>query len=349
MDESDEAEVVCNNVLELRERGTQLQSQAVLFRAGYNSAQLEIELGRRNVPYVKYGGLRFVEAAHVKDMLAMLRILENPFDELSWFRILLLLDGVGAATARRLLEELGVRPRVTPEHGPLVRIHSLDSVPEPAAREVAELAEALGDCSPMPGPEAEIERLRTFYEPVMQRAHSAAPSRARDLDQLASIASGYSSREHMISDLTLDPPAVTGDLAGPPHLDEDYLILSTIHSAKGCEWDAVHLIHTADGVIPSDMATGDEEEIDEELRLFYVALTRARNDLTVYFPLRFYFRRHPMGDGHSFAQLTRFLPPELLDLFDQSSSARREAETSEFDIGVGDGAPVDELLERLWR
>jgi DNA helicase-2/ATP-dependent DNA helicase PcrA len=349
MDESDEAEVVCNNVLELRERGTQLQSQAVLFRAGYNSAQLEIELGRRNVPYVKYGGLRFVEAAHIKDMLAMLRILENPFDELSWFRILLLLDGVGAATARRLLEELGVRPRATPEGGPLARIGSLGSTPESAAREVAELANALGDCSDIPGPEAEIERLRTFYEPVMQRAHSAAPSRARDLDQLASIASGYSSREHMISDLTLDPPAVTGDLAGPPHLDEDYLILSTIHSAKGCEWDAVHLIHTADGVIPSDMATGDEEEIDEELRLFYVALTRARNDLTVYFPLRFYFRRQPMGDGHSFAQLTRFLPPDLLDLFDQSSSARREAETSAFDVGVSDGAPVDELLERLWR
>jgi DNA helicase II / ATP-dependent DNA helicase PcrA len=349
MDESDEAEVVCNNVLELRERGTRLQSQAVLFRAGYNSAQLEIELGRRNIPYVKYGGLRFVEAAHIKDVLALLRILENPFDELSWFRVLLLLDGVGAATAHRLLEELGVRPRATPEEGPLERLHTIKTVPDSAAGEVAELGDALGDCAQIPGPEAQIERLRTFYEPVMQRVHSAAPSRARDLDQLAAIASGYSSREGMISDLMLDPPAATGDLAGPPHLDEDYLILSTIHSAKGCEWDAVHVIHAADGVIPSDMATGDQEEIDEELRLFYVALTRARNDLCLYFPLRFYFRRHPMGDAHSFAQLTRFLPPELLHLFDQRSSARREAEAVPFNGDVSAGAPVDEILERLWR
>jgi DNA helicase-2/ATP-dependent DNA helicase PcrA len=199
------------------------------------------------------------------------------------------------------------------------------------------------------GPESQIERLRIFYEPVMQRAHSAAPSRVRDLDQLAAIASGYSSREHMISDLTLDPPAATADLAGPPHLDEDYLILSTIHSAKGCEWDAVHLIHSADGVIPSDMAAGDAAEIDEELRLFYVALTRARNDLCLYFPLRFYFRRHRLGDGHSFAQLTRFLPPELLHLFDQSSSARREAEVLVGDVETTDGEPVDAMLERLWR
>jgi DNA helicase-2/ATP-dependent DNA helicase PcrA len=349
MDESDEAAVVSERVLELRERGTRLQSQAVLFRAGHNSAQLEIELGRRNIPYVKYGGLRFVEAAHIKDMLAMLRILENPFDELSWFRILLLLDGVGAATARRLMEELGVRPRAAPEDGPLVRLASLGAPPDSAASEIAELADAFGDCTRAPGPEAQIERLRTFYEPVMHRVHSAAPSRTRDLDQLAAIASGYSSREHMISDLTLDPPAVTADLAGPPHLDEDYLILSTIHSAKGCEWDAVHLIHAADGVIPSDMATGDEDEIDEELRLLYVAMTRARNDLSVYFPLRFYFRRHPMGDGHSFAQLTRFLPHDLLYLFEQKSSARREADAVATEVDPNDGAPVDEVLERLWR
>lgn len=349
MDESDEADVVCDNVLELRERGARLQSQAVLFRAGYNSAQLEIELGRRNIPYVKYGGLRFVEAAHIKDLLAMLRILENPFDELSWFRVLLLLDGVGAATARRLLEELGVRPRATPEDGPLVRIRTLNSAPESAASELAELAQALGECTRAPGPEAEIERLRTFYEPVMHRVHSAAPSRARDMDQLAAIASGYSSRERMLSDLTLDPPAATADLAGPPLLDEDYLILSTIHSAKGCEWDAVHLIHAADGVIPSDMATGDEDEIDEELRLLYVALTRARNDLFVYFPLRFYFRRHPMGDAHSFAQLTRFLPPVVLPLFDQRTSARGEADAAGPTIDLTEGAPVDEMLERLWR
>ena len=349
MDEADQADVVCDTVLEQRERGTQLRSQAVLFRAGHNSAQLELELGRRNIPFVKYGGLRFLETAHIKDVLAQLRILENPFDELSWFRVLSLIDGIGPARARRLLEELGVRPRAAAGEGPVIRLRTLGMSAQPASSELEGLASALTDCLSLSSPEAQIERLRAFYDPVMQRVHSSAPSRTRDLDQLAAISSGYSSRERMISDLTIDPPVATGDLAGPPLLDDDYLILSTIHSAKGCEWDAVHLIHVADGVIPSDLATGEQEEIDEELRLFYVALTRARNDLFLYFPLRYYFRRHPMGDAHSFAQLTRFLPPQILHLFEQRSSARREAEATASIPAATNGAPVDEMLERLWR
>ncbi len=134
--------------------------------------------------------------------------------------------------------------------------------------------------------------------------------RLRDLEQLEQIASRYRSRQAFITDLTLDPPTSTQDLAGDPLLEEDYLVLSTIHSAKGCEWDAVYILHAADGMIPSDMALGDPEGLEEERRLFYVAMTRARNELKVYFPLRYYRSRRGRGDSHSFAQLTRFVHAE---------------------------------------
>ena len=172
--------------------------------------------------------------------------------------------------------------------------------------------------------------------------------RLRDLDQLELLARQASSRASFLADLTLDPPVSTGDLAGTPLLDEEYVVLSTIHSAKGCEWDVVYVIHAADGVIPSDMsATG--AELEEERRLLYVALTRARDRLVITFPLRYYHRKHPLGDSHSFAQLTRFLPPELFPLFERSGSGIGSEETP-LDGGLAFpvGESVQARLGRLW-
>jgi len=183
----------------------------------------------------------------------------------------------------------------------------------------------------------------------MERSSSSPASRLRDLEQLQLLASGYASRGRFIADLRLDPPVSTADLAGPPLLDEDYLILSTIHSAKGCEWDVVHLIHASDGSLPSDMATGDAAHIEEERRLMYVALTRARDALHVYFPLRYYHRTHPHTDKHSYAQVSRFLPPSVTKLFDQVGSGVNDTSDHHAATSIG-GSPaeVDAFLRELW-
>jgi DNA helicase-2/ATP-dependent DNA helicase PcrA len=175
-----------------------------------------------------------------------------------------------------------------------------------------------------------VERLRRFYEPHISRLYENAPARARDLDQLELVASRYNSLRELVTDLTLDPPQSTQDLAGPAHLDEDYLTLSTIHSAKGCEWDTVHIIHAADGMIPSDLATGNEDEVEEERRLLYVAMTRAKNRLHIFFPLRYYHRGRGLSDRHSFAQQSRFLNdatlPYLVRRSATSAQGGRDAE-----------------------
>jgi DNA helicase-2/ATP-dependent DNA helicase PcrA len=344
-DETEQAELVCDQVLEQRERGIDLKQQAVLFRTGHHSATLEVELGRRNIPFVKFGGLKFMEAAHVKDVLSLLRILENPYDELAWFRVLQLISGIGAATARRVMTELGVRGGS--DGSPLHRL--LESPPAVSTQSVEEmdtLRTTLAECADV-APAVQVERARSFFEPIFLRVYDAPAARLKDVEQLEGIASGYSTRARFLADLTLDPPSSTQDIAGPPLLDEDYLVLSTIHSAKGCEWDAVYVIHAADGMIPSDMSLGDEEGLDEELRLFYVALTRARRELFVYFPLRYYYRPNGLGDRHGYGQLTRFVTPEVKALFETVSTP-----APNHDEPRTGGGPrrvtVDDYLATLW-
>jgi DNA helicase-2/ATP-dependent DNA helicase PcrA len=357
LDETEQSDAVCNAVLEHREQGVALKQQAVLVRAAHHSDLLEVELARRNIPFVKYGGLRFLEAAHVKDAVALLRIVENPFDEVCWFRALMLLDGVGPSTARRVIDELGVRagPRPDPASGEtspiVILLERPPVVPAESRADLLALAQALGDCS---GAEeipvaTQLERVRRFLEPVVARRYASPVARMRDLEQLEHLAAGAASRARFLTDLTLDPPHSTGDLAGPPLLDEDYLILSTIHSAKGGEWDVVHVIHAADGMIPSDMATGHPEEIEEERRLFYVALTRARDALHVYAPLR-YHRRQPRGleDAHTYAQVTRFLPPGARAHFDERTSFVDSGRWPSAVDTVGASASVDAALADLW-
>jgi len=350
LDEAEQSDAVCRSVLAHREEGIALKAQAVLFRAAHHSDHLEVELARRNIPFVKYGGLKFMEAAHVKDALAVLRILENPFDEVSWFRVLQLLEGMGPASARRLMDDLEVR-RSDDEgvRSPLARfLEEPLAVPKAAAQGIREIRGVLSDCldaDTLP-PAGQLARLRTFLEPVIARKYDAAASRTRDLEQLELLASESPSRGQFLADLTLDPPSSTGDLAGPPHLDEDYLILSTIHSAKGLEWDVVHVIHAADGMIPSDMSAGDDDEIEEERRLLYVALTRARDALHVSYPQRYYRRPRGLEDPHSYSQRSRFLSDDVLRHFDVVGP--QVVSIPDVPEPVTAAADVDAFLAGLW-
>jgi DNA helicase-2/ATP-dependent DNA helicase PcrA len=343
-DELEQSRFVVERVLEHREEGIPLTRQAILFRATHNSDALEVELGRRNIPFVKWGGLRFLEAAHVKDLLAFLRVLENPHDELSWMRVLQLLESIGPGRARQAIEHVQQS-----QDGP----RSLLTWKAPAASrkavdELARLLHEVTSAAPELELAAQIDRIRRFYQPLFEKRYEQAEMRLRDLDQLELLAQQASGRAAFLADLTLDPPMSTGDLAGPPLLDEEYVVLSTIHSAKGCEWDVVYLIHAADGVLPSDMADG-EAALEEERRLLYVAATRARDRLYISYPLRYYHRKHALGDSHSFAQLSRFLAPELFPLFERQGCERMQPETGG---EPGSAIPVTESvrarLDRLW-
>jgi DNA helicase-2/ATP-dependent DNA helicase PcrA len=264
----------------------------------------------RNIPFVKYGGLKFLEAAHIKDVLAFLRWAENPRDRVAGFRVVQLLPGVGPATATRLLDQ-------TPEHSdPMRGLRGFR--PPPATVEhwpsfVQTIRLVHGKSAGWP---AELDLICRWYAPHLERIHEDAAVRQSDLVQLAQIASGYPSRDRFLTELTLDPPDATSDQAGVPLLDEDYLILSTIHSAKGQEWKSVFILNTVDGCLPSDLATGTSAEIEEERRLLYVAVTRAKDNLHLIVPQRFFSHsQRSNGDRHMYASRTRFIPADILDKF----------------------------------
>lgn len=309
-DEAEQTTWLCDRVLDHREQGTQLKHQCVLFRAQHHSMALEMELSRRNIPFRKYGGLRFVEMAHVKDLMSFLRLAENPRDQMAGLRVLGLVPGVGPRTAAMLMGALA-------ESGGDFESWVGIDVPE-AARElwpgVVGLVRALASAGPGEVP-AQVHAVRDVYAPLLERRYDNVDARLRDLEQIESLASRAADRTRFLAELALDPPAYTQDLAGPPVLDEDYLILSTMHSAKGLEFDCVYVIHAADGNIPSDMATGTPEEIEEERRLFYVACTRAKNHLYVTHPLRYYTQPWGKSDTHGYAQRTRFVSETVVPHF----------------------------------
>lgn len=309
-DETDQARYIVEQVLANREGGTALKQQAVLFRTSHHSGPLEIELVRHNIPYVKFGGLKFLDAAHVKDMLALLRWAQNPHDRVAGFRVLTLLDGVGPVSAARILDHLSGSPDLR---------WALDTaaVPPRGAEDWKGLRDFLAQRAGWP---AEMELARGWYEPHLERIHDDAVVRRADLVQLEQIAAGYASRERFLTELTLDPPDATSDESGVPHKDEDYLILSTIHSAKGQEWRAVYMLNVVDGCMPSDLGTGEREALEEERRLLYVGMTRAKDDLHLMVPQRFFTHNQaPTGDRHVYAARTRFIPTGLLPHFELAS------------------------------
>ncbi|MGI9598508.1 MAG: ATP-dependent helicase [Acidimicrobiales bacterium] len=345
-DEGEQSRLIADRILDARERGMDLRQQAVLFRAGHHADGLELELVRRDIPYVKYGGLKYLETAHVKDLLSLLRVIENPEDQLAWHRVLRSMDGVGPATVRRLVDEL----RVTkPNSNALGRfIDGIGRVPRAATEKAAELRTALADCvGGQLDPSTQIDRLKQFCVMVFPNRYENSEARLADIDQLAAGARGYASRSRFLTELTLDPPRKTGDFAGPPHLDDDWLTLSTIHSAKGCEWRAVYLLHAADGNIPSEMALSDSQGLAEELRLLYVAVTRAKSELTISFPLRFHVNRFAADDRHVYAQLSRFLEP-LREHFAETITMPEEEKTALALGNVGVADEVDAMLTSLW-
>jgi DNA helicase-2/ATP-dependent DNA helicase PcrA len=312
-DEDAQVDYVVTRVLEAREAGTPLKRQAVLFRAAHHSDALEIELSRRNIPFVKYGGLKFLEAAHVKDALCVLRWGENLRDRVAAFRVLQLLPGIGPSSAQRAADALA-------EWAFSLDAFRRHTPPAAARADWPAMCELLIRLRTDVEWQAQMGLVRRWYQPHLERIYDHALIRAQDLDQLEQIAMHYPSRERFLSELTLDPPQATGDHAGPPLRDEDYLVLSTIHSAKGQEWDNVFILNAADGSIPSDMSTDHPEQVEEERRLLYVAMTRARDQLHVIHPLRFFIRQQRRyGDAHVYAPRTRFIPDSILPRFTRLS------------------------------
>ncbi|MFG0334408.1 MAG: ATP-dependent helicase [Maioricimonas sp. JB049] len=345
-DEEEQTDFLIDRILAHREDGLSLTRQAVLFRASHHSIALEVELSRRNIPFHKFGGLKFVETAHVKDTLAFLRLAENPRDIVSGHRMLVLIPGIGQRRARQLMDTLaGNRfdfrawkevnpPKAAKTDWPLF-VALMIGLTQPESRR-GNLSDQIG-------------RVRRFYAPLLERKYDNARSRLKDLEQLEIVAGRFRDRSQFITEMSLDPPSSTQDLADDPLLDEDYLILSTIHSAKGLEWDAVYVIHAADGNIPSDMSTDSPEQIEEERRLFYVALTRAKDWLYVTVPQRYYFHGRYRGDAHSYAQPTRFLTRDATACFEQTTAGVRPSEDEGDDTATGlDSSDIRKGIKDIW-
>ncbi|HUA43123.1 MAG TPA: ATP-dependent helicase [Streptosporangiaceae bacterium] len=340
-DEATQAREICSRVLADHEAGLRFCEQAVLVRSAHHSDLLEVELAARGIPYVKYGGLRFTEAAHVKDFLAAARVVANPADDLAWFRLLRLHEGIGPVLARRVIEALEIGEP-----------HPFGRWPAAAQLLPQRSAGAVGETVGFLAQAAEQERtadraasvLAALRGPLAAR-YPDAGVRFADLERLADAAAASPSLHDALVQLALDPPVSASDLAGRPRLDEDYLVISTVHSAKGLEWPVVHLPQLVDGAVPSDMALTAPAGLEEEQRLFYVAVTRARDRLYLYAPLRMHHHRMARDDRHSYAQLTRFL--------DAAAVAHCEViQASASRLGLTPIAPlavrVDAELQSLW-
>ena len=341
-----EAEYVVTSILANRELGMALKDQAVLFRGAHHSDRLELELVRRDIPYVKFGGLKFLEAAHVKDLLSVLKWAENPRNEVAAFRVLKLLPGMGPANAARCFERLAVN-----EHC----ISALEEFRAPAAAAgewpafcslmVSLGAAEIGDR----GWQSQVSEVRRWYQPHLERIYDGIDTREADLEQLEQISGRYPTRERFLTELTLDPPSAAGDLAGDPLLDEDYLILSTVHSAKGQEWESVFVLNVTDGNFPSEFATGKPEMIEEERRLLYVAMTRAKQSLSLLSPLRFHVTQQRRdGDRHVYGARSRFMTDRLLATLDQRFAGRSEAEGAAFRVRSDKQIDVASRMREMW-
>ncbi|MGV1905946.1 ATP-dependent helicase [Agrobacterium cavarae] len=335
-DETEQANFIIDQVLANRETGMTLKQQAVLFRTSSHSGALEVELTRRNIPFVKFGGLKFLDSAHVKDMLSVLRFAQNPRDRVAGFRLLQMLPGIGPKKAGVILDTISSDPE------PIMALAEIPPPPKTGADWTSFVTLLAGLGKTQQGWPSDIAQARLWYEPHLERMHEDADTRKADLLQLEQIAGGYASRERFLTELTLDPPDATSDQAGVPLLDEDYLILSTIHSAKGQEWRSVFMLNVVDGCIPSDLGTGTTQEIEEERRLLYVGMTRAKDSLALITPQRFFTHgQNSQGDRHVYASRSRFIPATLLQYFEtmtwpkvSAAASERSAQQIRIDVGA---------------
>ncbi len=341
-----EAEYVVEAILANREQGMQLKDQAVLFRGSHVSDRLELELVRRNIPYVKYGGLKFLEAAHVKDLLSVLKWVENPKNQMAAFRVLKLLPGMGPSYAAQCFEFLAGHDF---GFSPLCEF-----LPPPATRAdwplFCKLMTSLSSAEPADNAwQSQITEARRWYQPHLERLYDGLETREADLEQLEQISGRYPTRERFLTELTLDPPSAVGDLSGDPYLDEDYLILSTVHSAKGQEWDAVFVLNVSDGNFPSEFSTGKPELIEEERRLLYVAMTRAKQSLQLIAPLRYHVTQQRRdGDTHVYGARSRFVTDNLLTTMEAQFHGRKEAHSNRLGPRSNKRVDVASRLREMW-
>ena len=322
-DSDAEAEYVVEAILNNREVGLRLMDQAVLFRGSHHSDRLELELVRRNIPYVKYGGLKFLEAGHVKDMLSVLKWAENPKNEVAAFRVLKLMPGMGPSNAARCFEQLAVADF---DFAALQQFRPTAATASEWPKFCELMLSLSGEAADSEAWQAQLSQVRRWYQPQLERLYDGLDTREADLEQLEQISGRYPTRERFLTELTLDPPSAAGDQSGDPLLDEDYLVLSTVHSAKGQEWDAVYVLNVADGNFPSEFATGKPAMIEEERRLLYVAMTRAKQSLSLIAPLKYHVTHQPRdGDKHVFGARSRFLTDKLLATMQPEFRGRDEA------------------------
>jgi len=337
-----QAEYIVNKILATREIGGSLRRHAILFRSSSHSDVLEVELTRRNIPFVKYGGLKFLEAAHVKDMLSILRWADNPRNDVAGFRVLKLVAGIGPAIAQQALAHFAGK-------GHNFKSLAYFDAPQPVKmdwKRFCAVIEKLADpATPWAG---QVSVVREWYKPQLERIYDAAFSRIGDLEQLDHLSAQYPSRERFLTELALDPPSLSSDQSGMASKDEDYVVLSTIHSAKGQEWDNVYVLNVADGNFPSEFSSGKPELVEEERRLLYVAMTRARNELHLCAPLKYAVTQQAKnGDAHVYGAKSRFMTDKVLGYFEQTTfRSQRGVEN----LRAVDAASVDVAaqLKEMW-
>lgn len=290
--ENMQSRFVVQKILELREQGVPLEDMAVLFRSSFLSFDLEIELTKANIPFVKFGGFKFVETSHIKDVVAYLRVLENPRDVVSWNRILLLVDGVGPRTAEKVIDDI-LKHRVLPARD------GAETLPTTKfwmqfndySENIQNLFELLKRAAPPNLPPAEKTfQVLQYYEPILRGRYDDHQKRKKDLEMFQNITERYKEVETLLTDLALEPPNESIVDVESPGPEEEFLTLSTIHSAKGLEWNSVFIIYALEGRFPTMRSVASDDDLEEERRLMYVACTRAKDNLFITYPMNVYDR-----------------------------------------------------------
>jgi len=307
---------VCQKVLELREEGVRLDDIAVLFRSSHHAFDLEIELIKHNLPFVKRGGFKFIETTHVKDVLAHLRVIQNPRDAVSWNRLLLLIDGVGPKKSQSIIAALNKETDLSSAGGKQagwLKALKIQAEQKTGGAALKELSRLFEDLIGTPGvPSEHLNRIFGYYTPLLSQRFDDYPKRIKDLEHLYAITERYLNLEEFLSDITLEPPTEAVTEVDPTGREDEKLVLSTIHSAKGLEWHTVFIIWALDGKLPSIYSFDNEEELEEERRLMYVAATRAKKGLYVTYPVNIYDRVL----GTVLSKPTRFLDGISRSLYD---------------------------------
>jgi len=304
--ENAQSRFIAQKILELREEGVPLGEMAVLFRSSFHSFDLEIELSRHGLPFVKRGGVKFIETAHVKDLLAHMRVVANPLDAVSWHRVLMLVEGVGPKKAQDVMAAL------VKSDNPYVALRAMPGRSGKGLRDLALTLESLAGAGDL-RPAEQVNHIYEYYLPILKAQYDDYPKRTRDLDHLQTIAEGYQGVETFLSDLALEPPDGSATGVEAPDHDDERLVLSTIHSAKGLEWQCVFVIWIVDGRFPSIYSFSEDEGLEEERRLFYVSVTRAKRHLYLTYPINVFDR----GSGMVLSKPSRFLDPVSPALLDQ--------------------------------